>query len=69
MGPRPPESQSGLEPLTDLYREISSEVQKIEVNRAASVLENTIIGLRSDTPSRARVAALLAAVSPGNFVV
>ena len=51
-------------PLADSYLTIVSEAQKqIGVNRAAPLLENTIMGLRSDTRSRARVAAPLAAVS------
>ena len=52
-----------LSPLADSYLTIVSEAQKqIGVNQAP-LLENTVIGLRSDTRSRARVAALLAAVS------
>ena len=64
MGPRPPDSQSVLEPTGRFVPH--NRVQGAEadrVNRAAPLLENTIIGLRSDTRSRARVAALLAAVS------
>ena len=50
--------------MADSYLIIVFEAQKkIGVNRVAPLLENTIIGLRSDTRSRARVAALLAAVS------
>ena len=53
-----------LSPLADSYLTIVSEaLNQIGVNRAASLLKNTIIGLRSDTRSRARVAVLLAAVS------
>ena len=53
-----------LSPLVDSYLTIVSEAQKqIGVNRAAPLLENTIIGLRSDTRSRAQVAAFMAAVS------
>ena len=53
-----------LSPRTDSYLTIVSEALKqIGVNRAAPLLENTIIGLRGDTRSRARVVALLAAVS------
>ena len=64
MGPRPPDSHSVLEPTGSLVPHIVSEALKqIGVNPTAPLLQNTIIGLRSDTRSRARVAALLAAVS------
>ena len=53
-----------LSPLADSYLTIVSDAEnQIWVNRAAPLLENTIIDLRSDSQSRARVAALLAAVS------
>ena len=53
-----------LSPLADSYLTIVSEAQKqVGVNRAAPLLENTIIGLRSDTLSRAQVAAFLAVLS------
>ena len=53
-----------LSPLVDSYLTIVSEAQKqIGVNRAALLLDNTIIDLRSDMRSRAQVAASLAAVS------
>ena len=38
-------------------RNMSEALKQIRVNRAAPLLQNTIIGLRSDTRSRARVAA------------
>ena len=53
-----------LSPLANSYLTIVSEAYKqVGVNRAATLLENTIIGVRSDTRSRVRVAALLAAES------
>ena len=64
MGPRPPDSQSVLEPTcTFVPHNVSEALKQIGVNRAAPLLEKTIIGLRSDTRSRARVATLPAAVS------
>ena len=63
MEPRPSISQSVLEPTGRFVphnRVRRTEVDR--VNRAAPLLENTI-GLRSDRRSRARMAALLAAVS------
>ena len=42
---------------------VSEALKQIEVNRGAPLLENTTIGLRSDTRSRARVSALLTAIS------
>ena len=63
MRPRPPDSQSVLEPTGRFVpHNVSEALKQIGVNRAAPLLENTIIGLRSDTKSRARVAALVAAV-------
>ena len=41
---------------------VSEGLKQIGVNRAAPLLQNTLIGLRSDTRSRARVAALLASL-------
>ena len=47
-----------LSPLVGSYLTIVPEALKqIGVNRAAPLLENTIIGLRSDRRSRAQVAA------------
>ena len=64
MGPRPPDSQSAHEPTGSfVLHNVSEALKQIGVNRAAPLLQNTIIGLRSDTRSRARVAAVLAAVS------
>ena len=64
MGPRPPDSQSVLEPTgRSVPHNVSEALKQIGVNQAARWLEHTIIGLRSDTRSRARVAAILAAVS------
>ena len=64
MGPRLPDSQSVLEPTGRFVaHNVSEALKQIGVDRAAPLLENTIIGLRSDTRSRARVATLLAAVS------
>ena len=64
MGPRPPDSQSVLEPTGSLVpHNVSEAPTQIGVNRAAPLLQKTIIGLRSDTRSRARVAAFLVAVS------
>ena len=64
MGPRPPDSQSVLEPTGSFVpHNMSEALKQIGVNRAESSLQNTIIGLRSDTRSRARVAAFLAAFS------
>ena len=51
-------------PLADSYLTIVSEAQKqIGVKQVAPLLENMITGLRSDTRSRAQVAAFLGAVS------
>ena len=64
MGPRPPDSQSVLEPTGRFVPH--NRVRGAEADRGHSggtLLENTIIGLRSDTRSRAQVAAFLAAVS------
>ena len=64
MGPRPPDSQSELEPTGSFVpHNVSEALKQVGVNRAAPLLENTIIGLRSDTRLRTRVAALLDAVS------
>ena len=64
MEPRPPDSQSVLEPTGRFVsHNVSEALKQIGVNRAAPLLENKTIGLRSDTQSRARVAALLAAIS------
>ena len=64
MGPRPPDSESVLETTVRFVtHNVSEALKQVGVNRVALLLENTIIGLRSDTRSRARVAALLAAVS------
>ena len=64
MGPRPPSSQSVLEPTGSFVPHNTSEALKqIGINRAEPLLQNTIIGLRSDKRSLARVATLLAAVS------
>ena len=64
MGPRPPDSQSVLEPTGSFVpHNVSEALTQIGVNRAAPLLQNTIIDLRNDTRSRPRVAALLAAVS------
>ena len=64
MGPGPPNSQSVLEPTGRFVpHNVSEALKQIGVNRAEPLLQNTIIGLRSDTQSRARVATLLAAVS------
>ena len=64
MGPRPPDSQCVLEPTGSFVpHNVSEALKLIGINRAAPLLQNTIIGLCSDTRSRARVAALLVAVS------
>ena len=64
VGPRPPDSQSVLEPTGRFIpHDVSEALKQIGINRAAPLKENTIIGLRIDTRSRARVAALLASVS------
>ena len=64
MGPRPPDSQCVLEPTGSFVpHNVSEALKQIGVNRAASLLQNTSIGFRGDTRSRARVAALLVAVS------
>ena len=64
MRPRPPDSQSVLEPTGSFVpHNVSETLKQIGVNRATPLLQNTIIDFRSDTRSRARVAALLAAVS------
>ena len=42
---------------------VSEALKQIGVNRVVPLFENTTIGLRSDTRSLARVAALLVAVS------
>ena len=63
MGPRPPDSQSVLEPTGRFVPH--NRVRGAEADRGHSggtLLENTIIDLRSDSQSRARVAALLAAL-------
>ena len=53
-----------LSPLVGSYLTIVSEAQKqIGVKQVAPLLENMITGLRSDTRSRAQVAAFLGAVS------
>ena len=63
IGPRPPDSQFVLEPTGRFVpHNVSQALKKIGVNRTEALLENAIIGLRRDTQSRARVAALLAAV-------
>ena len=63
MGPRPLDSQSVLEPTGRFVpHNVSEGLKQIGVNRAAPLLQNTLIGLRSDTRSRARVAALLASL-------
>ena len=64
MGPRPPDNQSVLE-LTGSFvpHNVSEALKQVGVHRAATLLQNTIIGLRNDTRSLARVAAPLAAVS------
>ena len=64
MGPRPPDSQCVLEPTGRFVpHNVSEALKQVGVNWAAPLLDNTSIGLRNDTRSRARVAALLAAVS------
>ena len=64
MGLRPPDSQSVLEPIGRFVPHNRVRAQKqIGVNRAAPLLENTIIGLRSNTRSRPQAAAFLAALS------
>ena len=56
MGPRPPDSQSVLEPTGRFVpHDVSKALKQIGVNRTALLLENTTIGLRSDTRSRERV--------------
>ena len=58
MGPRLPDSQSVLEPTGRFVaHNVSEALKQIGVDRAAPLLENTIIGLRSDRRSRAQVAA------------
>ena len=64
MGPRPPDSESVLETTVRFVtHNVSEALKQVGVNRVALLLENTIIGLRSDTRSRVQVAAFLAVVS------